>query len=57
MNIKKSPDNERLFNVLHQMVPVVTNRLLADAVRRTHCRSIDCESSGTKARICSVFTF
>lgn len=28
---KKSPDNERLFNVLHQMAPVVTNRLLADA--------------------------
>ena len=28
---KKPPDNERLFNVLHQMTPVVTNRLLADA--------------------------
>ena len=29
----------------------------ADAVRRTSCRSTDCESSGTKARKCSVFTF
>lgn len=28
---KKSPDNERLFNVLHQIAPIVTNRLLADA--------------------------
>ncbi len=28
---KKPPDNERLFNVLHQMAPVITNRLLADA--------------------------
>lgn len=28
---KKSPDNERLFNVLHQIAPVVTNRLLSDA--------------------------
>ena len=28
---KKPPDNERLFNVLHQIAPVVTNRLLADA--------------------------
>ena len=28
---KKPPDNERLFNVLRQMAPVVTNRLLADA--------------------------
>lgn len=28
-----------------------------DAVRRTYCRSMDCEASGTKARICSVFTF
>lgn len=28
---KKPLDNERLFNVLHQMAPVVTNRLLADA--------------------------
>lgn len=26
---KKPPDNERLFNVLRQMAPVVTNRLLA----------------------------
>lgn len=28
---KKPPDNERLFNVLRQMAPVVTYRLLADA--------------------------
>lgn len=28
---KKPPDNERLFNILHQMAPVITNRLLADA--------------------------
>ena len=28
---KKPPDNERLFNILHQMAPVVTNRLLSDA--------------------------
>lgn len=28
---KKSPDNERLFNILHQIASVVTNRLLADA--------------------------
>ncbi len=30
---------------------------LSDAVRRTRCRSIDCKSSGTKARICSDFIF
>lgn len=28
-----------------------------DAVRRTLCRSTDCNPSGTKARKCSVFTF
>ena len=28
---KKPPDNERLFNVLHQIAPIVTKRLLADA--------------------------
>lgn len=30
---------------------------IADAVHRTSCRSMDCNSSGTKVRICSVFTF
>lgn len=33
---KKPPDNERLFNVLRQMAPVVTNRLLADAETREY---------------------
>ena len=28
-----------------------------DAVRRTRCRSTDCESPGTKDRKCSVLTF
>lgn len=28
---KKPPDNERLFNILRQIAPVVTNRLFADA--------------------------
>ena len=28
---KKPPDNERLFNVLRQIAPVITNRLFADA--------------------------
>lgn len=28
---KKPPDNERLFNVLHRMAPVITNRLFPDA--------------------------
>ena len=31
--------------------------IIADAVRRTSCRSTDCESPGTKARKCTVFTF
>lgn len=31
--------------------------LLADAVRKTRCRSTDCKSLGTIARKCSVFTF
>lgn len=33
---KKPPDNERLFNVLRQMAPVVTYRLLADAEAREY---------------------
>ena len=28
---KKSPSKERLINILHQMMPVVANCLLADA--------------------------
>lgn len=31
--------------------------IISDAVRGTRCRSTDCNPSGTKARICSVFTF
>lgn len=34
---KKPPDNERLFNVLHQIAPIVTKRLLADAEYRQLC--------------------
>ena len=28
--LKKSPHKERLINILHQMAPVVTNRLFSD---------------------------
>ena len=55
-DMRKGALDERL-DTYWWLFSTVVNRLpFADAVHRTHCRSTDCETSGTKAPKCSVFT-
>lgn len=43
--------------VIAQLQKLPEDQRLADAGRRTRCRSTYCKSSGAKVWICSVFTF